>query len=51
MRALVPELGGVIDLDPDNRDLANLVAEQESRPDRKPWAPVTDAGGTELEEA
>jgi len=51
VRALVPELGGVIDLDPDNRDLANLVAEQESRPDRKPWAPVTDAGGTELEEA
>ncbi|MBM3497671.1 MAG: MBL fold metallo-hydrolase [Armatimonadetes bacterium] len=50
-RALVPELGGALDLSPDNRDLQQQVAEQENRADRAQWVPVTDAGGAELEEA
>jgi metallo-beta-lactamase family protein len=50
-RAVVPELGSVIDLSVDNADLARQVSEQENRPDRGQAAPGPEAGPSELEEA
>jgi len=49
-RALVPEIGSVVDLALDNRALVDLVVQQETRPDRSRPAPAQDAGPAETED-
>jgi metallo-beta-lactamase family protein len=50
-RALVPEIGEVLDLSMDSRGLAERVNQQESRPDKAPAVVKEDAGPAELEQA